>query len=63
MIRIVSSLLGGFHRGYSMADLADWIEFHRKREGEIIWIIVDPASDDCIGHVGLYNIDYRVRSA
>ena len=59
----LASLLGGFHAGYSMADLADWIEFHRKRKDEIIRVIADPESDDCIGHVGLYNIDYRVRSA
>lgn len=56
-------LLGGFSNGYSREDLCDWIERHRNRVDEIIWIIANKKDNKCIGHVGLYNIDHRVRSA
>jgi [ribosomal protein S5]-alanine N-acetyltransferase len=59
----VANLLGGFSLGYSRADIADWIENHRRRSDEIVWAIAIAADDRCIGHVGLYNIDHRVQSA
>jgi [ribosomal protein S5]-alanine N-acetyltransferase len=59
----ITQLLGGFSRGYSLRDLEDWIEFHRKLTNEIIWIIADQSTDTCLGHVGLYNIDNRIRKA
>jgi [ribosomal protein S5]-alanine N-acetyltransferase len=55
--------LGGFSTGYSIKDIHEWIEFHRGKRDEIIWTIAEKESDLCIGHVGLYNIDHRVRSA
>lgn len=55
--------LGGFSTGYSMQDLHEWIEFHRTRTDEILWIIAEKNSDLCLGHVGLYKIDHRVRIA
>lgn len=55
--------LGGFSRGYAMKDLTDWVEYHRTRGDEIIWTIADLENDRCLGHVGLYKIDHRVRSA
>ena len=55
--------LGGFSKGYSLVDLQDWIEAHRAKDNELIWIIADCQSDKCLGHVGLYNIDHRVRKA
>lgn len=55
--------LGGFSSGYSIKDLQEWVEFHRNRKDEIIWVIGDRANDTCLGHVGLYDIDYRVRKA
>lgn len=55
--------LGGFSTGYSLRDVEEWIEFHRKSANEIIWVIADKNQDLCLGHVGLYNIDYRVRKA
>lgn len=58
----IASLLGGFSAGYSMADIRDWIDNHRKRNDEIIWAISRSTNDDCVGHVGLYKIDHRVRS-
>jgi RimJ/RimL family protein N-acetyltransferase len=55
--------LGGFSRGYSLKDLAEWVEYHRTRQDEILWTIADRETDRCLGHIGLYKIDHRVRSA
>lgn len=52
-------LLGGFSCGYSREDIADWIVFHRKRSDEQVFLIEDRKC--VVGHVGLYNIDFRVR--
>lgn len=59
----IVQFLGGFSTGYSRRDLAEWLEFHRKRRDEIIWAIADRESDQCIGHIALYEIDHRVRKA
>ena len=59
----IANLLGGFTIGYSMADLADWLEYHRKNRNEALWVIADRESNNCWGHVGLYNIDHRIRCA
>lgn len=53
--------LGGFSAGYSRANLEDWIKRHSNRADEVLWTIADVATDQCIGHVGLYQIDSRVR--
>lgn len=55
--------LGGFSSGYSLRDLEEWLEFHRKRASEVIWVIASKVSDACIGHVGLYDIDHRIGCA
>lgn len=55
--------LGGFSTGYAIKDIHDWIEFHRTKRDEIIWTIAAADTDNCLGHVGLYNIDHRVREA
>ncbi|MEO0366108.1 MAG: GNAT family protein [Pseudomonadota bacterium] len=59
----VVSSLGGFSTGYTKRDLEDWLEFHRGQRNEVLLCIADPDTDKCLGHVGLYNIDYRVRKA
>ncbi len=59
----VTRLLGGFSTGYSVKDIHDWMEFHRARTDEIIWTIADKEGDVCLGHVGLYKIDHRIRNA
>ncbi len=59
----VAALLGGYSRGYSEEGLVDWLDFHRRRDDEVLWAIADQESDQCLGHVGLYQIDHRVRSA
>ena len=53
--------LGGFSAGYSRANLEDWIKRHSNRPDEVLWTIADAVADQCIGHVGLYQIDNRVR--
>ena len=53
--------LGGFSAGYSRSNLEEWIKRHRNRPDEVLWTIADSATDQCIGHVGLYQIDSRVR--
>lgn len=57
----VRSMLGGFSTGYSRQDLSAWIEFHRSCRDEVLWIIAE--ADRCLGHVGLYKIDHRIRCA
>ena len=59
----VSSFLGGFSTGYSIEDIKDWYDYHRKKKDELILSMIDRNNGLCIGHVGLYNIDYRIRIA
>jgi RimJ/RimL family protein N-acetyltransferase len=61
--REVARHLGGFSTGYARADLAAWLEAHRNRADEVLWAIATKHDDTCIGHAGLYRIDYRVRKA
>lgn len=58
----IASMLTGFSVGYSRADLEAWIESHRAAKDEALFVIAD-TDDRAIGHVGLYQIDHRVRSA
>lgn len=55
--------LGGFSTGYSRADLQAWVETHRTRKDEALYVIADAATDRCLGHIGLYNIDHRCGTA
>jgi RimJ/RimL family protein N-acetyltransferase len=57
----VTQYLGGFSSGFSRRNLQEWIKFHRNRDDEVLWAIADKKSDQCIGHVGLYKIDPRLR--
>lgn len=60
----IAALLGGFNaKGYSRADIGRWIEFHNGKSNEVLWAIVHGDSGRCVGHVGLYEIDHRIRSA
>jgi len=58
-----TAMLGGFSAGYSRDDMRDWIEFHRATKNEVLWAIADLDDDSCIGHVGLYQVDHRIRKA
>lgn len=51
--------LGGHHTGMSRDDIQDWIEFHRTNPNNLVWVLATFDSDTCVGHAGLYNIDYR----
>lgn len=58
----IGALLGGFSTGYTERDIEDWIDRRRTAARDLVWVIAD--SDDlCLGHVGLYEIDHRIRSA
>jgi ribosomal-protein-alanine N-acetyltransferase len=59
----VAAMLGGFTTGYSMTDLKHWVEYHRTRSDEVLLAIAEAETNRCVGHVGLYNIDYRIRMA
>jgi len=59
----IAQLLGGFTTGYSKQYLKEWLERHRQRQDEVLWTIARAEDDACIGHVGLYQIDFRVRVA
>jgi RimJ/RimL family protein N-acetyltransferase len=54
--------LGGFSRGYSRKDLLDWVERQQKSTADIVWVIAD-REDNCVGHYGLYRIDWRTGTA
>jgi len=56
----IAAMLGGFSNGYSMADLNDWLEYHRQCKDEVLWAIAETESNWCVGHVGLYQIDHRI---
>ena len=45
------------------ADLAEWLETHRRQTDEVLWASTAREDDRCIGHAGLYRIDHRVRKA
>jgi len=59
----IAAMLGGFTTGYSRQDISSWLEYHRQKDNEVIWAIVRTPDENCIGHVGLYEIDFRVRAA
>lgn len=55
--------LGGFSTGYSKESIKDWITFHNHAKDECLFLIVEKSSGKVIGHVGLYQIDFRIRKA
>jgi RimJ/RimL family protein N-acetyltransferase len=54
--------LGGFSYGYSRQAIKEWIELREKISSDIVWAIAKPETNACLGHVGLYRIDHRVRA-
>ena len=61
--RNAASLLGGFSNGYSKIDIENWIISHNNNINEVLYLIQTLGDSKVIGHVGLYNIDFRVRKA
>jgi RimJ/RimL family protein N-acetyltransferase len=57
-----AKFLGGFSIAYSRNDILEWINSVRNREKDIIWCIADN-NDECIGQIGLYDINYRIGNA
>lgn len=60
---VPAALLGGFSNGYSKEDISNWIKFHNNASNECLYLIQERKTGKVIGHVGLYNIDYRIRKA
>lgn len=58
----IAALLGGFTKGYSRANLAQWVRTHSEARDEALYVIAGD-DDKCLGHVGLYKIDHRIRAA
>src|SRR5512146_842979 len=58
----VVSGLGGFSPGYSLQGIKEWIDRRERATDDIVWAIADRDSNACLGHVGLYRIDHRVRT-
>lgn len=52
--------LGGFSHGMSREDVKKWILSHNSADVDYVWVIADKETDECVGHFGLYNIDFRV---
>jgi RimJ/RimL family protein N-acetyltransferase len=59
----VARSLAGFSTGYSRRDLEEWMEAHRQRDDEVQFAIALKEDDRCIGHSGLYQVDYRIGRA
>lgn len=59
----IASMLWGFGPGYSKKAMRDWLEYHRNKTNEIMWAVHAVEFDACIGHLGLYEIDYRIGQA
>ncbi len=55
--------LGGFYKGMSREDVQQWVSFQRTNSVDTVWALATKDDDRCIGHLGLYNIDYRVGKA
>ncbi len=58
----IVSALGGFSSGYSLQAIKEWIERREKPSDDLVWAIADRETNACLGHVGLYRIDHRVRT-
>ena len=59
----IRQLLVGFSMGISRAEILKWIEFHNGHAAEFLRCIATVSDDQCIGHVGLYEIDHRAGQA
>lgn len=58
-----AALLGGFSNGYSKMDIESWIVSHNNNKNEVLYLIETVEESKVIGHVGLYEIDFRTRKA
>lgn len=56
-------LLGGSPTPFTQESICKWIAWHRGKEDESLFAIVDTAAGTAFGHIGLYEIDRNVRCA
>ena len=59
----VFASLGGHFNGMSREDARQWIEYHRANTSDLVWILATNHAGRCVGHCGLYKIDYRIGKA
>jgi RimJ/RimL family protein N-acetyltransferase len=59
----IRQLLVGFSMGMSLDDIRSWIDFHNGHKSEFLRCIATRSGDQCIGHIGLYEIDHRAGQA
>lgn len=55
--------LGGYSPGMSRKAAAEWLAARAAPGRDLIFMMVHRDSGDVIGHVGLYQLDHRVRSS
>lgn len=58
-----TQLLGGFSLGFSMSAMHQWVQKTNEATDRIVWAIAKKRDDYCVGHIGLYEIDHRIRKA
>ena len=61
--REAANLLEGNNKGYTVADIQNWIAYHNEKSSNHILAIEDALKNKVIGHVGLYDIDKFVGTA
>lgn len=59
----ITHLLGGFSVGYSRQAIEEKIENWGNSHNTIMWAVAEKETNKCIGHIGLYDIDYVSRRA
>jgi RimJ/RimL family protein N-acetyltransferase len=45
-----------------MQAIEEWIDRRAKHSDDLVWAIADRETNACLGHVGFYRIDHRVRA-
>jgi len=59
----VYATLGGFFSGLSRSSIEKWIETNSSNQNDYVWVIAEENNDECVGHCGLYKVDFRVGKA
>lgn len=61
--KTITKSLGGFSAGYSKEGIERKISAWEQQSNTIIWAIALLDNNICIGHIGLYDVDYVSRKA
>lgn len=59
----ITKSLGGFSVGYSKEAVVRKIESWENQQDCILWAVANRKDNICIGHIGLYEIDFISRKA